>query len=164
MGERGRHMTLQSVIAIDPGATHNGVALFTISMNPETGLPECDCTFTTEHTPEGLFDNLKVWGAMRGNPKGSFDVMVVEKFVLYPEKAASLAYSELRTVEVIGVLRERCRQEGVAFVTQPASIKKATEGQLRARGIKLKSRGSGNHAHDAELHGYHYWLRVRAGL
>jgi hypothetical protein len=156
-------MTLQSIIAIDPGATHNGVALFTISMGPD-GLPECDCTFTTEHTPEGLFDNLKVWGAMKGNSKGGFDVMVVEKFVLYPEKAASLAYSELRTVEVIGVLRERARQEGVAFVTQPASVKKATEGQLRARGIELKSRGSGGHAKDAELHGWHYWLRTKAGL
>lgn len=155
---------LQSIIAIDPGEHHNGVALFTIAMDPETGLPECECTFTTEHTPEGLFDNIKVWGAMKGNSKGAFDVMVVEAFRLYPEKMNSLAYSELRTVEVIGVLRERARQEGVAFVTQPASIKKATEGQLRSRGIKLKSKGSGGHAKDAELHGYHYWLRMKAGL
>jgi hypothetical protein len=156
-------MTLQSLIAIDPGETHCGVALFTISMN-EQGEPECDCTLTTEHTPEGLFDHLKVWGAMRGNAKGTFDVMVVESFRLYPEKMSSLAYSELRTVEVIGALRERCRQESVAFVTQPASVKKATEGQLRARGIALKSRGSGGHAKDAELHGWHYWLRIRAGV
>lgn len=158
-------MTVQSFIAIDPGQTHCGVALFTISMNPESGLPECECTFTTEHTPEGMFDNLRVWGAMKGNSKGGFDVFVVEAFRLYPEKMASLAYSELRTVEVIGALRERCRVESVPFVTQPASIKKATEGQLRARGIALKSKGGGSpHAHDAELHGWHYWLRMRAGL
>ena len=75
-----------------------------------------------------------------------------------------MAWSELRTVEVIGVLRERCRQDGTAFVLQPASIKKATEGQLRSRGIMLKSKGSGGHAKDAELHGWHYWLRAKAGL
>lgn len=154
-------MTLQSIIAIDPGEKHCGVALFTISMEPD-GLPECDCTFTTEHTPEGLFDSLKAWGALKGNSKGGFDVFVVESFRLYPEKMASLAYSELRTVEVIGVLRERARQEGVAFITQPASIKKATEGQLRSRGIKVM--GKGDHARDACLHGYHYWLKVRAGV
>lgn len=162
-GVEERARELQSFIAIDPGEHHCGVALFTIRMGAD-GLPECECTLTTEHTPEGLFDNLKVWAALRGNSKGQFDVMVVEKFTLYPEKAPSLAYSELRTVEVIGVLRERCRQEGIALVMQPASIKKATEGQLKSRGIALKSKGSGGHAKDAELHGWHYWLRMKAGV
>lgn len=157
-----RHLMLQSIIAIDPGEQHCGVAVFAVVMG-EDGEPKMECRLTTEHTPEGLFDSLRVWASQHGNSKLAFDVMVVESFRLYPEKMASLAYSELRTVEVIGVLRERCRVEGVAFVTQPASIKKATEGQLRARGIALKSKGS-PHAHDAELHGYHYWLKMKAGL
>lgn len=157
------HLRLQSIIAIDPGEEHCGIAVFEVVMG-ENGEPHLECRLTTEHTPEGLFDSLRVWGAQHGNSKGRFDVMVVESFRLYPEKMASLAYSELRTVEVIGVLRERARCEGSAFITQPAMIKKATEGQLRARGIALKSRGSGGHAKDAELHGYHYWFRMRAGV
>lgn len=157
----GRHMNLQSIIAIDPGQQHCGVAVFMAVMG-EDGQPRLECRLTTEHTPEGMFDSLKVWSALHGNDKLSFDVMVVEKFVLYPEKACSLAWSELRTVEVIGVLRERCRCEGVPFVLQPASIKKATEGMLRARGIEVQ--GKGPHARDAFLHGYHYWLRTSAGI
>lgn len=157
----GKHMNLQSIIAIDPGEEHNGIAVFVAFMG-EDGRPHFECRMTTEHTPEGMFDSLRVWGSLHGNAKGGFDVFVVEAFRLYPEKMASLAYSELRTVEVIGVLRERARQEGVAFVTQPAMIKKATEGQLRARGIKVA--GKGGHARDACLHGWHYWLKMRAGL
>jgi hypothetical protein len=157
----GEHMNLQSIIAIDPGEKHCGVAVFVAVMG-EDGQPRLECRLTTEHTPEGMLDSLKVWSALYGNSKLGFDVMVVEKFVLYPEKAASLAWSEMRTVEVIGVLRERCRCEGVPFVLQPASIKKATEGMLRSRGIALKSRGSGGHAKDAELHGWCYWLRIQA--
>ena len=154
---------VQSIIAIDPGSGHNGIAIFAVMVG-EDGVARLECRLTTEHTPEGLFDSLGVWGAAHGNSKLGFDVMVVEKFVLYPEKAASLSWSTLGTVEVIGVLRERCRQDGTAFVMQPASIKKATEGQLKARGIVLKSRGSGGHAKDAELHGWHFWLRERAGV
>lgn len=156
------HMNLQSFIAVDPGEEHCGVAIFVVFMG-ENGEPDVECRMTTEHTPEGLFDNLRVWGALHGNSKGTFDMFVVESFRLYPEKMHSLAYSELRTVEVIGVLRERARCDGVPFITQPALVKKATEGQLKSRGIALKSKGS-PHAHDAELHGWHYWLKMRAGL
>lgn len=163
MTEERKHLAMQSIIAIDPGGSHCGVAVFVIVMD-EDGNLHLECRLTTEHTPESMFDSIRVWGALHGNSKLGFDVMVVESFRLYPEKMASLAWSTLRTVEVIGVLRERCRQEGVPFVLQPASIKKATDGQLKARGILLKSKGSGGHAKDAELHGWHYWLRVKAGV
>ena len=159
----GWHMNLQSIISIDPGDVHCGVAVFMAVMG-EDGVPRLECRLTTERSPEGLFDSLKVWSAQHGNDKLCFDVMVVEKFVVYPEKAMSLSWSDLRTVEVIGVLRERCRCEKVPFVLQPASVKKATEGMLRARGIALKSRGSGGHAKDAEIHGWHYWLKTQAEL
>jgi hypothetical protein len=135
-----------SIIAIDPGAEHCGVAVFV----------DGRCVMTTERRPTDLYDSLGVWGSQHGSSKLQFDVMVVEDFKLDPKRMASLAHSRLETVKVIGVLEERCRRDGTTFVLQPASIKRATAAQAKRRLPKLTSKGSGGHAKDAELHGWHY--------
>jgi hypothetical protein len=143
------------MIAIDPGEHHCGVAVFRVYDGDGT-KQSAACVFTAEYEPEQLFDWLGVGGALYGNSRLQFDVMVCEEFKLYPEKMKSLAWSELKTVEVIGVLRERCRNKRVQFVLQPASIKKATFAQMKRKDVAFVSRGSGGHCKDAEAHGWHY--------
>jgi len=135
-----------SMIAIDPGSEHCGVAVFV----------DGRCVMTTERKPVDLYDSLAVWGSQHGNSKLRFDVVVCEDFKLDPKRMASLAHSRLETVKVIGVLEERCRRDGTTFVLQPASIKRATAAQAKRRLPRLMSMGSGNHCRDAEIHGWHY--------
>ena len=138
---------MKTIIAIDPGAEHCGVAVFRGG----------ECVYVGEKSPTDLFDWWGVGEALYGNPKGLFDVVIMEAFRLYPGVASAQSWSTFGTVEVIGVLRERCRREGVLFVTQPASAKKATRAILKAQGVVLK--GKGDHAKDAELHGWHYLMK-----
>ena len=85
-----------------------------------------------------------------------WDVVVCEAFRLYPGAAATSTWSGFPTVEVIGVVRERCRRENVEFVLQPASIKKPTRAILRTHETKIA--GKDEHAKDAFLHGRHYLM------
>jgi hypothetical protein len=142
-----------NLIAIDPGEEHNGVAIFVAGA----------CRFTASVDRRTLFASIGMWTGNFCRDTGKFDVMVVEEFKLYPSKAASLSWSTLGTVEIIGALREGALRNELLFVTQPASIKKATRALVQRRGLVLL--GSDGHARDAELHGYYYLLadeRARA--
>ena len=147
-------MTKQSMIAIDPGEEHCGVAVFVDGKR----------VFSSEMKPTDLFDWWNVGGALYGNSKLRWDMVVCESFKLYPDKAASLTWSTLGTVEVIGVLRENCRREGIEFVLQPASIKRATAAKAKRLEMTLP-RGAvgGGHAKDAWLHGLYYLWNQKIG-
>jgi hypothetical protein len=141
------------IIAVDPGEEHNGVAVFI----------DGACRFTASVRRDCLFNSLGAWAGLFCRDSLRFDAMVVEEFKLYPSKASALSWSTLGTVEIIGALRERCRSEELEFVTQPASIKRATRALVQRRGLALL--GSDTHARDAELHGYYYLMadeRARA--
>jgi hypothetical protein len=129
-------------VAIDPGEVHCGVALFL----------GADCYDCYEGRPATVTDTVQMWVESR-----AIDELVVESFHLYPGKAHQQSFSQMFTCEVIGVMRWLARGGGVPFITQPASIKKPTSAILRAKGIKLKSVGKGQHVTDAEWHG---WYRV----
>jgi len=137
------------IIAVDPGEEHCGVVVF------DTLLPAMrrgpSVMMATEMRPTQFFDWI-----YRSSEcySGGQECIVCEEFKLYPDKAISLSWSTLGTVEVIGVLREYCRVKEISFTLQPASIKKATRGIIRRRGITLT--GKGPHAKDAELHGWYY--------
>lgn len=130
-------------VAIDPGEIHCGVALF-------LGTTCYDCY---EVKPTQLVENVEMW--LYGVP--TVDELIVESFHLYPGKAHEQSFSQMFTCEVIGVLRWLAWRGGVPFITQPASIKKPTSAILRAKGIRLKSIGKGQHVTDAEWHG---WYRI----
>jgi hypothetical protein len=134
------------MLAVDPGDEHCGMAVFV----------DRECRWTGEMRPEGLYDWLSTGAALWAREKLRWDVIVVEEFRLYPGAAATQTWSSFGTVEVIGVLKEYGRRENVAVVMQPASAKKPVRAILKAKGVKLKGRG--DHAKDAELHGWHYLL------
>lgn len=134
------------VLAVDPGHGHCGIAVFR----------DENCVWAGEKTPQELYDWLDVGAAQWARDTLQWDVMVVEEFRLYPKAAAAQTWSELGTVEVIGVIREYCRRRGIEFVLQPASIKRPTRSILRAHGESIL--GKGGHAKDAFLHAAYYLM------
>ena len=85
------------------------------------------------------------------------DELVVEEFVLYPEEYQQQIWSDMKTSQLIGVLKHIAYMFRIPIEMQGASIKTSTRRQLRARGIKL--RGPTEHARDAELHLWYRTLR-----
>lgn len=142
---------MTTILAVDPGEEHCGLAVF------QGG----ECVWTGEKEPVGLFDWLALGAALWSRDTLQWDTVVVEEFRLFPKRAAAQAWSRFGTVEVIGALKEWCRRERVELVMQPASVLKPTASILRARGIELRSKGA-PHARSAEQHGWHYLMA--AGL
>lgn len=136
---------MTTIIAVDPGETC-GVAVFV----------DGKVRYTAAMPPTDLYDWWGVGEALYTNPKLRFDAVIIEAFRLYPKQAGAQSWSTFATVEVIGVLRERCRRKSVPFFTQGAAVKKPTGAILKAQKVPLTGRSP--HARDAELHGWHYLL------
>lgn len=150
---------MKHLLAIDPGDVHVGMALF-----------EGDrCIAAWEVDPDECV--RYVASGLTGHQEPSIDTLVVEKFVLYPWMAQQQSFSEFHTVELIGVLKYIHRaaanlaakdgKEPPVLELQPATIKDPTRNILRGKGVVsvAKRDKAGNHAADAELHGYYYLLR-----
>lgn len=149
------------LLAIDPGHVHVGMALF------EDGV----CTNAWEMTPVVALEYVRVNLAEQ-----LLDVLVIEEFRLYPWMAKQQSFDDLPTVQLIGALKylwatcgatvfHRQGEDGeqtCVLAMQPATIKEPTRNVLRGRKIKslAKKLKVGGHAADAELHGYHYVLRM----
>lgn len=137
-----------SVVAIDPGDVHCGMAI---------GVDRVEAAW--ECAPWEAIQFVKDWLAGGGG-----EALVVEGFWLYPDKAMSQVGGQLKTVELIGVLRylHAVGGEGVNWAEQQASIKVPTRSILSARKIKSVAKASkaGGHAADAELH-WHYYNNKR---
>lgn len=138
------------ILAIDPGEIHCGVAEFRFKQ----------CTWASEMTPDLLYASMRRRARERGYRR-TYELVVIEEFRLYPWVMQQQGFSRIETVEVIGILKYLCGRWHVPVVMQGASVKKITEGQLRARGVTLRSvtERKGGHAKDAELHGWHWILR-----
>ena len=73
------------------------------------------------------------------------DVVVIERFLLYPWAAKRLRWNKLSAIEVIGIIKFLARKRSVSVVMQNASV---------AKRIKLakKPEGFDRHALDAFRH------------
>jgi hypothetical protein len=88
------------------------------------------------------------------------DVVVFERFALYPSRAAAQSWSEFPAVQVIGALRLLCAVHKYPIFAQPPSLIHADGGLspiLRSEVERIVGRGK-PHAKDAVAHGL-YWLR-----
>ena len=86
------------------------------------------------------------------------DVVVLERFNLYPGMAKSLSWNSFYPVEVIGVIKYLCMLKGIKVVEQAPSVKKYAGG-FQDDWLKFKgSRGVTEHTKDAYLH-LKYYLR-----
>lgn len=87
------------------------------------------------------------------------DIIVMERFNLYPQMAKSLAWNSFYPCEVIGVIRYLAMDNNIILVEQAPSIKKYAGGFVDDW-YKLKevSERVTEHTKDAYLH-YRYFLR-----
>jgi len=136
-----------TLLAIDPGSDHCGVAVFV----------DGAVVYTAEKKPRELFDWLDVGRALFGGVGMEWDVVVCESFRLAATAAKAQIGSAFGTVEVIGVVREYCRARGIEFVEQPPAIKRPTAAILRAHG-EIQP-GKGPHVKDAWVHGRRWLMR-----
>lgn len=81
------------------------------------------------------------------------DVVVFERFNLYPGKAASLSWNTFYPCEVIGVIRYCCQAHNIPIVEQAPSDKRYA-GNLDARWARLKEECTDvtEHTKDAYIH------------
>lgn len=115
---------------------------------------EFGCLDVRETTPDACADYVAM-------AVGSLDLLIIESFVLYPDKAKAQIGSDMPTSQLIGVLRYLARTRDVPVILQPAAIKDPTEFQMARKGIDhlAVAEQQGGHAKDAETHGYHYLIR-----
>lgn len=108
-----------------------------------------------------------------------FDVVVCEEFRLYPWLATHQAFSELHTVEVIGVIKWLTAKHDTPLYMQKADIKKEARYLAEEHGwpMRIRTLGSGKgkykgpdfdysgaqHGRDALAHGVHWaWRNDRS--
>lgn len=81
------------------------------------------------------------------------DIVVFERFNLYPQMAKSLAWSSFYPCEVIGVIRYLCDLHSIPMVEQAPSVKKYFGGfQKDWDQLKDASEGVTDHTKDAYMH------------
>jgi hypothetical protein len=134
---------MRRLLSIDPGEVHCGIAIWL----------DDTCIQVEEYLPEVLWENMEFWLL-----NGVLDVVVIEGYWLYPWLLKEQGFSEVRTVETIGVARFLCKKYGVPIAVQKATIKIPTRAQMRARGVENLAtvEGKGGHCADAVLHGFYY--------
>lgn len=137
-------------IAIDPGET-------------------CGVARTYEvPTPSGL--DLKLYYGSLSRPLEEFlqgfnhmclteriDLVIVESYRIYPDKAMMHIGQPLVTAELIGAIKWIAGYQGIRVIEQPAGIKATTGALLKGRGFKAV--GKDQHAKDAEVHLWYHALR-----
>jgi len=170
---------INSLIAVDPGDAHVGVAFF----NRE--IDGWECSAVEEMTPNEFNDDFA-----ESLLHNDIECIVYERFRLYEDKSGEQVGSEFLTSQMIGVIKylvrirnnhadyhdnepnPDCAAAGqfcaklppkpVILVGQVADIKKPAAGILRHKGIKsiAGKKRAGRHCKDAELHGWYYILHT----
>lgn len=119
------------VWAVDPGDKHVGVAEFEVGVDAD-GDQTADCTKAWELDPEGAIDLIAA-----GLLHYRFDVLVVEEFRLYKDKALAQTGSTMPTCELIGQIkwahRLDCRRRR-DLVQEIASFTDGRKGSALYRG------------------------------
>lgn len=136
------------IIGVDPGKT-TGLAILDLAGG---------AWFTEMADAAGVPHNLRVM--IRAG-----DLVAAEKFVVSRRAGrSSSAKAGEQARDILGALREICRENGAQFVTYPAVVVKrwAADKRLKAAGLHAPTKGIG-HARDAARHALHA-ARWHAGL
>lgn len=81
------------------------------------------------------------------------DIVVFERFNLYPQMAKSLAWNSFYPCEVIGVIRYLCDKYSIQYIEQAPSVKKYFGGfQQDWDQLKETSSNVTEHTKDAYMH------------
>lgn len=86
------------------------------------------------------------------------DIVVFERFNLYPGMAKTLSWNSFYPCEVIGVIRYLCARDDIPTYEQAPSIKKFSGGlqgdwrSLKNNSVNVSKQGVTEHTKDAYLH------------
>lgn len=143
-----------SLLAVDPGDVHVGCAWFHERSDAPLGWA---CHSTNEYTPEEFLKML-----VQRHNRDNLDVLVIERFQVYPDTAKALIGSDLPIARLIGAMQFWATLERIEHVTQPAAWQKPTLGILKVKKMQARSKvdKTGDHALSAELHGWAYLIRA----
>lgn len=86
---------------------------------------------------------------------GPIDLIVIERFAIYPWKAKELAWEELRTVQFIGAITFICQLHGIAMHKQAATIKERAKAG-GAESLFTRPLQENRHENDSIMHGFYY--------
>lgn len=148
------------MVAIDPGDAHVGLAEFE---RKRGGV--WYCVWAGEMTPEAFLP----WLA-EGLRQGRWRHVVVESWKLFPESAKFYVGSDMPTSRLIGSISALAAflpptsdwlDEPVPVVFQDPQIKVPTRSVLKRRKLRAIAKVlkvAGDHASDAELHGFKYLI------
>lgn len=89
-----------NLLAVDPGDIHVGVAFFECDETRQEDPTAWECIDTQEMTPVEFEDAL-----IQSILDGDIDILVFERYLLDPTKLEAQINSELRTAQLIGVIR-----------------------------------------------------------
>lgn len=120
------------ILAIDPGHTCGIAELTVTQMRVEVVPDSVKCV-----SPGHVFYLLNLQLA---------DVVVCEEFRLYPWLASHQAFSDFRTVEVIGIVKYLTAMNNMALEMQQAKIKKEARTLATDHGWPMKERSLGSGA------------------
>lgn len=137
-------------LAIDPGDVHVGWAY-----DATDGVVQ---PLVGEWRPAEAIDAV-----VHMMTQNKVEELIIEAFNLQPDKAADQYWSDFKTSQLIGGLKVVAYFFRVPVYEQKPTIKKSTERQLKARGIKRSAAGKGIHASDAELHLQYRTIRSNEG-
>lgn len=130
--------------SIDPGEKYCGVALWA-GMN---------CYEVFECDPVELFVKLE------RTILPTIDELVVEEFRVYPWKAQEQGFSEMKTAQVIGVIKFLAGKAGIVPIMQKAQVRKPTYKISKAK-RRPRPEMKGPHMRDAWLMGEYRVLKGR---
>lgn len=137
-------------VSIDPGDSHVGYAVWKGE----------ECLTAVEVSPNGLIYELEQVIDQLG-------LIVLEKFQLFGWQAQQQAGSDMKTAQLIGVIKYLASRSQVPLVLQTPSYGKAVYrlAEFKQQPARWwKSWGHGSHAKDAEAHGYAFIRGKRRGL
>lgn len=139
------------LLAVDPGELYIGAAVY-------HGW-ECLQADTILGAAEAVD---RFW---REIEDGRYDVVVSEQWRNFD---AQVTWSEVRTVEVIGALRHKCRQQQVPFFVQPSAILRPGRARMAAHGLQVPDLShitpakNRTHAENAVVHGAWHLFEVHS--
>jgi hypothetical protein len=123
-----------NLLALDPGHTV-GVAYLTLD---ETGI---NPRMVFEAQPGQVYDILE---RPMAHGMNSIDTVVSEEFRLYPWLAQVQGFSQMKTVEVIGVIKYICAKKTYVLFEQRADVKKEARHLGETHGFPMKERTLGS--------------------
>lgn len=147
-------------ISVDPGDAHVGITSW-------VGERAVKCI---ETDPDGCMRTLELVCEPR-----VIELIVCEKWLLYPDAARSMIWNEFETCQLIGKIKYLCQRTGVVYVGQLASqgkslyktewFRKMPLAQKKAMpwyGVKSVTGGKKeDHAKDSWAHGRYYIKHIK---